>query len=235
MPVHIARKHLLPGPRLAADQQGAVTGRKPARQRQYILHRRVLRHRRLIVLALRGREALQQVEQYLRLEGLEQVIGGAIAHRLHRVRHRAMRGDHDEGQVGVPGADIPKQVPAVHAVHLHIADHKIDRDLFQLRQRLDAVAGRARPVAAELDSIAQRFTQCGVILDDEYTHTVIASLRRQPALSPRHIFPPLPRWAASQQIRHRPALAAPAECCRRGRRSCARRRRVPGPCRHCAW
>ena len=64
--------------------------------------------------------------QLVVVEGLGHVVRRAQLHRLHRGLLRAVRGDHDDGQVGIERAGALEDLHAAHPVHAEIGDDQME-------------------------------------------------------------------------------------------------------------
>ena len=82
-----------------------------------------------------------QLQKGARLKGLDQVIHGTIAHRLNSLLHCAIGGHQQDRQVRVLLTQIAQQAMAIHAGHIHIADHHAHGFTLQESQRRIAIAG----------------------------------------------------------------------------------------------
>ncbi|CRR38147.1 hypothetical protein PAERUG_E5_London_17_VIM_2_12_12_06578 [Pseudomonas aeruginosa] len=135
--VDIVGQDFLAGPGLAGDQHGGIAARDPRGQFQQLPAGRLQGHRTILLAArqLAQRMACHQVEQRPRLERLDQVVGGALAHRLDGAIDRAVGGHQQHRQVRVACTDQAEQLVSVHARHVHVADHQAEGFAGQDRQR----------------------------------------------------------------------------------------------------
>ena len=167
--VNVARQHFLAGAGLAGDQHGGIAARHPGGQFQQLAAGRLLGHRAVILV--QGQHAVgvarHQIEQRLGLERLEQVVGGALAHGVHRALDGAEGGHQQHRQLRLLLADGDQQLVAVHARHVHVADHQRVAVLFQGQQRLFGILHGAEGVAAQLQGVAQRIAQRAVVFDQQ--------------------------------------------------------------------
>ena len=74
-----------------------------------------------------GERPLHHQQQVLALEGLLQVIEGAVAHGQHRALHRTEGGEEDDGQSGMGLMQPGKDLFARHARHAHVQQHQVGR------------------------------------------------------------------------------------------------------------
>ncbi|MCY1351773.1 hypothetical protein D9M69_380490 [compost metagenome] len=166
--VNVARQHFLAGAGLAGDQHGGIAARHPCRQFEQLPASRFVRHRTVAVdrqAALRVTR--HQLQQHLGLERLDQVIGRALANRLHRALHRAERGHQQHRQLRVLRADAPKQLVAIHARHVDVADHQAEGLALQRRQRRLGAVHRQVRMAAQRQGIGQRLAQRAIVFDQQ--------------------------------------------------------------------
>ena len=113
--VERAGDHLLARPRLPAQQHAHVAGRDAPDRLVDLLHRGMAPDERaelphllepgperadLLGEPLGGEGALGEEQRLVEIEGLGQVVVGALLHRLDRRLHRAVRGHDDDLRVG---------------------------------------------------------------------------------------------------------------------------------------
>ncbi|EFQ61796.1 hypothetical protein PFWH6_4198 [Pseudomonas fluorescens WH6] len=167
--VDIPRKHLFTGTRFAGNQHRGITARHPSRQLQQLRTGRFKGNR---ALAVAGGDHAQgvpchQLDQRLGFERLDQVIRRALAHRVHRPLHRAVGGHQQHRQLRLTHTQQAQQLVAVHARHVHIADHQAEGLLLD---RLQGVLGRTdRPVvmARQQQRVSQCFTQGAIVFHQQ--------------------------------------------------------------------
>jgi hypothetical protein len=88
-----------------------------------------------------GMHRLAQHEyDLLAVERLEDEVGRPGAHRLDRERHRAVRREHDHGNLRPARQDIGHELHAIHARHAQVGHHDVDGSLGEHAQR--GVPGR---------------------------------------------------------------------------------------------
>lgn len=101
-----ARQHFLAGAGLARNQHGRVTARHPRGQLQQLSTGWFAGHRAFFFSHAPGGMPLDQAEQRLGLERLDQIVGGALAHRLDGTLHRGMRSHQQHGQLRLLAAQL---------------------------------------------------------------------------------------------------------------------------------
>ncbi|MNY31238.1 hypothetical protein D3C86_1653940 [compost metagenome] len=75
-----------------------------------------------------------QIEQGPGLERLDQVISRALAHGVDRPLHSTVRGHQQHRQLRLTRPQQPEQLMPVHARHVDVADHQIERLGFDRHQ-----------------------------------------------------------------------------------------------------
>ena len=107
------------------------------------------------------------VDDLLDLERLEDVVVGALLHRLDRGLDRAEAG-HDHGQHAEPlGLDLLEQLQPRQPRHLEIGDHQIVRTQAQLGERLLAVLDGVDREAFEREEVGEDLADHALVVDDE--------------------------------------------------------------------
>ena len=96
-------------------------------------------------------------------------VGGAGLHRVHRVFHRAIRGDHHDRKLEVALANFLQNLDTVTLGHGEVEQYKVVGTLRQPCESLRAVAGAVDFVAFELEQRLQRFANRGFVVDDEHS------------------------------------------------------------------
>ncbi|MNM10192.1 hypothetical protein D3C81_203120 [compost metagenome] len=166
--VNVACQHFLASAGLAGDQHGRLAARHTGGQFKQLPAGRFAGHGALITFQTPGSMPLHQTKQRLGLERLDQVVGSALAHRLDRPLDGGVRRHQQHRQLRLLPAQLAKQLVAVHARHVHIADHQAE-GLFQYRlQRFFGTADGLVGKTADFQGIAQRLAQYAIILDQQY-------------------------------------------------------------------
>ncbi len=80
-------------------------------------------------------------QQFVVVEGFDQIVEGSGLHGRHRLIHLAKGGDHDHRQIGVGGFNVLQQPQAIHDGHSHVGDDQIQIALFDDFQGFFAIAG----------------------------------------------------------------------------------------------
>ncbi|MCY1420207.1 hypothetical protein D9M71_358220 [compost metagenome] len=163
--VDVARQHFLAGTGFAGDQNGGIAACDPCGQLQQLPAGRLQRHRTITLDgSLAQRMTCHQLQQRPSFERLDQVIRRALAHGVHRAIHRAVGGHQQHRQLRVARTDQSEQLVAVHARHVDVADHQVERLPLQRRQgRFRAVDGDEF-MAAEQQGVGKGFAQSAVVL-----------------------------------------------------------------------
>ena len=192
---HLARRiamneasdHFLANARFSGKQhRGIGLGDALGNGKQFAAGRIVGHHAHLVIG--RGQFVFVDVgEQGLWLERLEQEIASPGAHGIHRLVHFSIGRHQHHRQMRQAGADFLEQGDAVHRHHAHIADHdgkSLFRQYFQGRL---ATIDRHVGATGKFQRIADRFTQTGIVLNDQ---------DRQCMLRHSHLFRALPKQPA---------------------------------------
>jgi hypothetical protein len=111
--------------------------------------------------------ALDQVAQFVGVDGLRDVVEGALLQRAHGRFHRRERGDHDDGDVRVDAMDVFLQLHAVHAGHLDVEQRHVDALVLQRPQRFGRVAHGADLVPVLAEPVQERIAHGELVVDDE--------------------------------------------------------------------
>ena len=149
--VNGARHHFLPGAGLAGDEHGR------AARRHRLDHLRERAHRRAAADDPRQAVALlellaqvrifrsqaplferrfQHVQQFFELERLADEVGGAALDGIDGVLHRAVAGDHDADDAGVPLQRGGEHLAAVDAGQTEVRDEDVEREPLELFEGL---------------------------------------------------------------------------------------------------
>ena len=87
---------------------------------------------------------------------------------VHRGGRLADAAEHDDGGVGVPGADYLEQADPVHLGHAHVRnDERGLADLVEHLERFQAAAGLEALEALGLEHAPEKSTHTGLIIHDE--------------------------------------------------------------------
>src|SRR5437773_2490743 len=96
--------------------------------------------------------APHETEELVRIERLlENMEGSGPFGRLHRLAHRAVRGDHDHLDRGVASPELPREVEAVAVREHQVHDRGLGLALREGGERVPHVPGRAHRVALALE------------------------------------------------------------------------------------
>ena len=111
------------------------------------------------------------------LEGLEDVVVGALLHgvdgRLDRAEAR-----HDHGECfGVRAGDCLEQLQTTHFRHLQIADHHVVTRSLELVHGALAVVGGAHDVSLHAEKVGEDVADELLVVDDEYPRLFVRRSR----------------------------------------------------------
>ena len=179
--VNVTGEQLLAGAGFAGDQHGRfavgdVFGELQLFLKRWVLGddragRRAFFRPRLSRRAGGHPVALKRPEnagrQDFRRKGFEQVIEGAVFHRLHGAVDGAVSGHHDDRRPGRSGFDFAEQLLAVHLRHFDIAEDQIEGFLVKLLKRLLAVVGGDDGVTFAFQRFGQSRPHFGFVIDDQ--------------------------------------------------------------------
>ena len=99
--------------------------------------------------------------------GLDDVVGGAEAHRLDDRRRVLAARQHDDLQIRLRGLQRPQRLEPVHARHHHVEQHDVGRiALLDGGEHLVAARVRARLVAAQRQERPQVVGERRIVVDD---------------------------------------------------------------------
>ena len=146
--MQITRQHFLATARLPGNQHRAVTARHPRRQLQQLPTAGLDRNRAVIFLQLAACMTCHLLQQLTRLEGFDQIILRALAHRRYRTLDTGIGGHQQNRQPRLLLANLLQQLMAIHARHVHITQYQTERLARQLSQRLLSTGAGADCVAA---------------------------------------------------------------------------------------
>ncbi|MNN08860.1 hypothetical protein D3C81_1217270 [compost metagenome] len=100
-----------------------------------------------------------QIQQGLGFKRLDQIVGRALAHRIDRTLDRAVRRHQQHRQLRLAGPQQREQLVTVHARHVDVADHQIERLTRHRRQRVFSATDRVVIVPGQQQRIGQRLAQ----------------------------------------------------------------------------
>ena len=107
-------------------------------------------------------------QKFFVVPGLLYEIRRARLHGAHRILHRAVGGNHDDGQARVVGANLRKDFHAVAAGQRQIEQHQIKRAVRHLREAIFAADCGLDFEAFHFEQGLQRFANLGFIVNDEH-------------------------------------------------------------------
>ena len=107
-------------------------------------------------------------QQLLVVPRLLNEVGRAGLHRIHRILHRAVGGDHDDRQLRVALANLAQNFDAIALGQGKIQQHQIEGTLGNARQSFFAVVGNFYRVAFKLQQRLQRLADGGFVVDDQH-------------------------------------------------------------------
>jgi hypothetical protein len=180
--VQVVREKLLAGAGLAGNEDVAVGGRNLPRHLKEVLHVAILgedAHLALVAFRLFPEAATftpeavffqrlgHHLANFLRLEGLGQVIEGALFHRLDGGRQRGLAGDQDDFGVGAAFAAALEDLQAVDLVHTQFAEHHIEGLFLQQGLGIAAALGGGDRVALLFHNLFEIFHGDFVVVHDQ--------------------------------------------------------------------
>ena len=180
--VNGAGDELLPGARLAQDEDVRLRARRLLHELEHLPDRRagaddVLEPEGLLELpaqvavldlkAAMTQRTLHRHAQLLDREVLRQVVEGALADGRDRRLDRGERGDHDHGQRGIELVRAAEQLHAVHLGHLQVGEEEIGPLGLQQLERAPRVAGGEAAVLAALEHPHAVLHHVGLVVDDQ--------------------------------------------------------------------
>ena len=106
-------------------------------------------------------------DEFVEIDGLRQVIDGAVAHGRDRAANvrEARHEQHRQGGVFLPHA--PQGLDAGHSRHAHVADHHGERSRLQHLQCGFTRRGRLRAVALGAQECFQQAALPRIVVDNE--------------------------------------------------------------------
>src|SRR5687768_1283207 len=183
---------LLAGAALAGQQYGRRVCGDAARELDQVPHGPALRDEQ-VASPLRAQRGAQRVDltaeplallrlldgerDFIGAERLGEIVVRALAHRLERRILPAVRTHHDHERAAAFGAEAPQEGEPVHLRHPDVAEDHVERPGPGPCEGQDRVSFRFDLVPRLGEQKAQRLTECGVVVYDEYAHHVTAALR----------------------------------------------------------
>jgi hypothetical protein len=117
---------------------------------------------------------LDNQQQIFALEGLLQVVEGAVAHGQYRALHRPEGGEEDDGKSGMRFVQPRKDFFSRHPRHAHIQQHQIRRVGQAFGQSLGRIHEDRNRRARQPQHPLDVFTQRGFVVDDQNpAHSVV--------------------------------------------------------------
>ncbi|MNF84265.1 hypothetical protein D3C84_666170 [compost metagenome] len=129
MLMDVTRQHFFTGPGLTGDQHRRITARHPCGQFQQLRTGRLERYRPLAVGSAEAAQRMprNQIQQSLGLERLDQIIRRALTHRIDRALDGTVGRHQQHRQLRLASAQQSEQLMAVHARHVHVTEHQVER------------------------------------------------------------------------------------------------------------
>ena len=131
------------------------------------MRQRVLEADVLVLQALAIQAALHDVDDLLDLERLEDVVVGALLHRLDRGLDRAEAGHDDRQDRDALLGDLLDQLEAAHVGHLQIGDDQVVAARCSSSQRRDAVLDGVDDVALHAEEVGEDLADHLLVVDDQ--------------------------------------------------------------------
>ena len=131
----------------------------------------------LLFPARAAEDRLDSGQQLLHLEGLRQIIVGALLQALHLVVRLALGGEHDDGGLAVL-PDGAQHAPAVHHGQHDIEQHQVRPHLPEQGHALAAVGGDLCMIAFLFQIHLDQLRDIGVVFHDEdrFCHKTLSLL-----------------------------------------------------------
>ncbi len=167
---------------LADHEDGRARGRGLRDQAEHLLHARALAHDlgeaglvlerapQVAVLVLEPpllQPVAQDVQHLFVLEGLGDVVEGALLHGLDGRLHGGESGDHQDDEVGIDLFQLLEHVQAAQLRQHDVHDGRLVGLLFRQGQSLDAVVSEGDAVARFLEQALQDVAHHLLVVDDE--------------------------------------------------------------------
>ena len=95
-------------------------------------------------------------------------VGGAGLHRLHRIFHRAIGGDHDHGKLWIMSVKLYEQVQTVAIRQCQVKQHQVKRMFPNPRQTLISGCRRFNRIAFQLQQSLKRLADRSFVVDDQH-------------------------------------------------------------------
>ena len=177
-----ARRELLAGAGLAAQQHDLRMGRQALNQAEDFLHRRAAAEHPAELqlprdLALEGHhlgapleleaDVDEHLAQAIEIKRLGQVLAGAELDRFDGAVDRGVGGHEDHFAARVGGANLPQQVEAVHVGHPQVDHREIGRSPHQRAHRFGAAPARDDLEAGLRRQALDDFQDRRLVVDDE--------------------------------------------------------------------
>ena len=173
--------HLLARTALALNQNGRPARSNLCDQVENLQHDLAFAHNvREVVALLQGALELQNLffgamaghcgadigQQLFVVPGLLNEVLRAGADGLDNVVHRAIRGDHDDRQLGVAFLDLRKQLEAAFAGQVQVEQQQIEVLKIESPQPFDAVGGHSHRVPLKGQQHFERLADGRLVVDD---------------------------------------------------------------------
>ena len=173
-----ARDEILARPGFPHDEDGYVARGSPADDLPHVEHRgartdqRVPGRRRRrrgarVAERLRLDRALDGVEERRKVERLRDVLECARLHRRDGALAIAVRGRHDDGNLGASAPDLTEEIEAVAVGKPDVEEHAVDRIAAKNRPRFGERPGDDRLVTLRSDRPREPVADAGFVVDDE--------------------------------------------------------------------
>jgi D-alanyl-D-alanine carboxypeptidase/D-alanyl-D-alanine-endopeptidase (penicillin-binding protein 4) len=116
-------------------------------------------------------------QQFIDVEGLDQVIVGAGVQPRDALRRGVARREHQHRRGAAAGAQVAQHLQPVHAGQAQVEDHEVERAGAQRGERLAPVGHPFSGVARALERVAYTAAQELVVLHQQYAHFSARILR----------------------------------------------------------
>ena len=118
--------------------------------------------------AMAGDSGANVRQQFLVVPRLLDEVRGAGLHRLHRIFHRAVSGDHDDGQLRVVNVKLRQEIDAIAVGQSQVEQDQVVGPVSDPRQTLVGGGGRLHVVAFHLQQSLQRLADGGFVVNDQH-------------------------------------------------------------------